>query len=73
MLPVGDYVTASGSEMRVKGKHGGVSIVAFDWLEEGGCVECEPQAYDQDGDLVWDCNYCGGGRAKLFPAPSNVK
>jgi len=51
--------------MTVSGEHGGVSEVSFDWLEEGGCLDCVPDAYDVDGDLVWHCEECGGGWAPL--------
>ena len=41
-------------------------FVQFDWVEEGGCIECE--CYDvYDGDLVWNCEECGCGSAKLEP------
>lgn len=67
-LPRGHYRTAAGSEMWVSGKHGGISKVEFDWLEEGGCIDCEPNAYDDEGILIWTCDECGGGSAELFPA-----
>lgn len=35
-LPNGHYRTKAGSEMWISGKHGGISRVEFDWLEEGG-------------------------------------
>jgi len=54
--------------MVISGKHGGISEVLFDWFEEDACIECQAEAYDQDGYLVWHCDYCGGGRAKLFIA-----
>ena len=69
-LPNGRYRTAAGSEMRVSGNHGGRSEVSFDWLEEGGCLDCQASAYDRDGMLVWECDECGGGSAELFPAPA---
>lgn len=68
MLPPGKYKTKSGSEMVISGKHGGISRVDFDWLEEGGCLDCVPEPYDVDGMLVWSCDYCGGGAAKWEPA-----
>ena len=67
-LPNGHYRTAAGSEMWVSGAHGGRSRVEFDWYEENNaCIECVPSAYDSEGDLVWTCDECGGGRAKLMP------
>jgi len=66
-LKNGTYRTAAGSEMRVSGLRSGVSAVNFDWVEEGACVDCQPNVYDDDGYLVWDCDDCGGGKAKLEP------
>lgn len=52
--------------MVISGKHGGVSRVEFDWLEEAGaCIDCVPEAYDDAGYLVWHCDYHESGRAKL--------
>lgn len=34
MLPNGHYKTEHGSEMWISGKHGGISRVEFDWLDE---------------------------------------
>jgi hypothetical protein len=64
-LPIGAYRTQAGSRLVVSGKHGGVRHVDFDWLEEGGCLDCTVQPYEDDGYLVWDCEQCGGGRALL--------
>lgn len=38
--------------------------ITFDWLEEGGCIDCEPEVID--GMLVWHCEHCGGGSAELY-------
>ena len=65
MLPVGRYKTAAGSTMTISGKHGGLNAVVFDWFEENACFECAVKPHDVDGDLVWVCEHCGGGRAKL--------
>jgi hypothetical protein len=65
MLPVGKYRTKGGSTMEVSGKHGGISRVEFDWLEEDACDSCTPEAYDDEGFLSWHCHRCCGGRAKL--------
>lgn len=66
MLPPGKYKTQAGSTMEITGKHGGISIVEFDWLEEGGCIDCVPEPYDDEGCLVWSCEECGGGCAQLM-------
>ena len=67
-LPNGHYRTAAGSEMWISGENGGRSAVAFDWLEEGACPECEVDPYDFDGMLLWHCEECNGGSAQLYPA-----
>ncbi|MAO64284.1 MAG: hypothetical protein CL666_04735 [Balneola sp.] len=69
----GVYETENGSTVEIFGKHSGGSSVSFDWLEENGCLDCEPQAYPEKYDendvrLVWNCDYCGGGSAKLHKA-----
>jgi hypothetical protein len=65
LLTDGHYKTRHGSEMWVKG---GRSKVAFDWLEErNACCDCSPEPYAEDGSLVWHCDVCGGGKAKLYP------
>lgn len=65
-LANGHYRTEAGSEMRISGQYGGISEVLFDWAEEpDACPECEVDVYESDGDLVWHCDCCGGGRAKL--------
>lgn len=66
MLKPGVYKTKRGSTMTISGRSGGVNQVYFDWVEEpNSCVECRPEEYDDNGYLVWGCNYCGGGKAKL--------
>ena len=71
MLKNGKYCTKNGSTMTISGQYGGRSVVEFDWLEEGGCCDCQAEPYEVDGDLVWHCDYCGVGRAELraFPEP----
>jgi len=69
-LSNGVYETANGSWVEIFGRYGGGSRVSFDWLEEGGCIDCDPQAYPEeygrnDARLVWLCEHCGGGSAKL--------
>lgn len=66
MLKNGKYKTLAGSTMTITGRHGGISTVNFDWLEEpGACCDCEPDPYDDNGFLTWHCEYCGNGRSKL--------
>ena len=65
MLPDGDYKTEHGSIMKIS-RNGGRSEVEFDWLEEeNACCDCTVSAYEHDGYMVWSCEYCGGGQAKL--------
>ena len=69
-LPPGKYRTSAGSTMTISGKHGGISAVDFDWLEEdGACLDCRPNAYDDEGYLTWTCDYHEAGRAKLEKIP----
>ena len=76
-LPVGKYRTKAGSTMEVSSKHGGISEVSFDWVEEeNACIDCQAEPYDDDGYLVWHCQNTGEyGRAKLEriddPTPSD--
>lgn len=65
-LPNGKYRTERGSLMEISGQHGGISRVEFDWLEEDACADCRVDAYPIHDYMVWDCEACGGGRAKLF-------
>lgn len=62
----GFYITKAGSTLKLSA-NGGRSEVSFDWLEElTACCDCVPNAYpDSDGYLVWHCEVCGGGKAKL--------
>lgn len=68
----GTYKTKAGSIVRISGKYSGITEVDFDWLEEEACIECQPDPYPEwDGNnlvLTWHCEYCGGGKAVLFPA-----
>ena len=65
MLPNGKYKTKNGSIMTISGKYGGKAEISFDWLEENTCCDCHPEPYDDEGYLVWRCDVCGGGKAKL--------
>ena len=67
-LSNGHYRTAAGSKMRISGEFKGISEVSFDWVEEGGCLDCVVEVYEQEGWLVWHCTECGGGKAELKPA-----
>lgn len=72
-LPNGEYRTPAGSQVIISGKNGGIVRVDFDWLEEpNACCDCVVRTYEEDGQLVWDCNYCGGGSADLLPMPANA-
>jgi hypothetical protein len=54
--------------MVISGKHGGISEVELDWLEEdGACLDCVPNAYDDEGCLTWNCELHDSGRALLMP------
>jgi hypothetical protein len=66
MLPPGKYRTEAGSTMTISGKHGGISEVELDWLDEdGACIDCDVIAYDDQGYLTWTCDFHEPGRAKL--------
>lgn len=70
-LPNGKYKTEAGSIVVISGKHNGKARVDFDWLEEGGCIDCVPEPYpeefgENDFRLIWFCDYCGGGNTKLI-------
>lgn len=66
-LQNGHYQTTNGSEMWITGDSGGRSRVGFDWFDEpGACCDCKPEPYHEDGYLVWNCEICGGGKAKLI-------
>lgn len=72
-LPNGKYITVAGSTLEISGKYGGKAKVEFDWLEEGACIDCQCEPYPEEFDndnwrLIWYCEYCNGGNAKLQPA-----
>lgn len=71
-LPNGHYITANGSEMWISGEHSGVSKVDWDRLAEGACWECQIDPYEDDGQMHWYCEDCGGGRADLIPVTDNA-
>ena len=64
----GHYRTPAGSRLTVSGEHSGIFTVDFDWVEENCCVDCVPDPVPDNGDLVWHCERCLGGRAKWGPA-----
>ena len=62
------FRTAAGSTVEISGRHGGISEIAFDWFEEGACIEAHPvcETTDpQDAWLYWHCECCGDGQTKL--------
>lgn len=59
----GRYRTPCGSYVEVSGKHSGTYRIAFDWVEENACIECNPYVHDRE--LHWECEVCGGGWAPL--------
>jgi len=61
----GIYRTAAGSTIRVSGKHGGEISIDFEWLDEGGCIECAPYFEPSELLFVWSCEWCGGGSADV--------
>ena len=70
MLTPGTYITKYGSEVTIRDK-GGV-IINFDWFEErGACDDCKPEVDSDDELLIWECEYCDGGSAKLEPCKPN--
>ena len=71
-LPNGLYHTKTGSTVEISGKHGGISTVNFDWLEEPhACDSCHVDPYPEwDVDrwiLTWGCDVCDGGFAEIYP------
>jgi hypothetical protein len=56
------FRTKQGSSVTIDG---GQVRIAFDWFEEGACIECEPEAEPVEDYLIWRCDYCGGGSAEL--------
>ena len=71
MLAKGKYKTKNGSIMTISGQYGGISRVDFNWFDEdNACCDCQPEAYDDEGYLVWYCGICGGGKAKLVEIKS---
>ena len=60
------YTTPNGSTAEISGEYGGKASIDFDWFEEpDACGDCQVESYPEDGYLVWHCNRCGGGKAKL--------
>lgn len=68
-LTNGEYRTAAGSAVEITGNRTNITL---DWFEEDhACLECVPQGV-ADGFLVWSCDRCGGGRAKLEPVEMKI-
>ena len=71
-LPNGIYKTANGSTVKISGKHSGIVEIEFDRYSEDACDYCQVQKYpelfaENDWRLVWYCEKCRGGNAKLIP------
>ena len=69
-MQTGIYKTENGSTVKISGNHSGIAEVDFDWFEEEACADCKCEAYPQwfgpfDWRLVWYCDQCGGGNARL--------
>ena len=65
------YRTERGSRVEISGKHRGISVIDFDWFEEGACIEAHPTSEvsnPSDAWLYWHCECCGCGQAKLMAA-----
>lgn len=63
------YRTEAGSTVEVGGDHRGVFTIAFDWLEEGACIEARGSATVDLLDeprLSWRWECCGERSAPLF-------
>ena len=64
-LSDGNYETEHGSTVKLS-KNGGVTLCEFDWFEEpNACDECVVNPYPEEEFLVWRCDKCEGGSAKL--------
>jgi hypothetical protein len=59
-----NYRTERGSRVEISGKHRGISVIDFDWFEEGACFEARPVA--EVNYLFWSCDCCGSGQAPLI-------
>lgn len=58
------YITDHGSEVTVYDN--GRIVINLDWFEEPeACIECTPEADLIDKWLIFSCNECNGGSAKL--------
>lgn len=72
------YRTERGSTVEISGKHRGISVIDFDWVEEGACVAAKRSAVADCSDptdawLFWQCECCGNGQAKLEPVTEGVE
>jgi hypothetical protein len=64
-----NYRTARGSRVEISGAHRGISVINWDWFEEGACIEARPVAEVNSRDdphLFWSCDCCGAGQAPLI-------
>ena len=66
------YRTDAGSRVEISGAHRGISVIEWDWFEEGACPEARPVADVSDRAepiLIWSCECCGAGHARLKRLP----
>jgi hypothetical protein len=66
------YRTERGSRVEISGKHRGISVIDFDWFEEGACFEAKrnvvAEVYSRRDEpyLFWSCDCCEPGQAPLI-------
>lgn len=63
----GHFRTEAGSSVEVSGKHHGIYVIWFDWLEEGACIEAIPSIDDCGARLGWQCECHGYFDTPLTP------
>jgi len=61
----GKYKTEKGSTVTIIGKYSERTIIEFDWFEEEACSDCYVIRRTDGKELIWVCDLCGGGSAKL--------
>jgi len=64
------FTSENGSTVEVSGTHQGIFTIDYDWFEECGCPEAEP---DFNGDManpeiIAYCDCHDPHRVKLFPS-----
>ena len=68
-MPAEHYRTAAGSRVEISGVHRGISMIDWDWFEEGACRGARPAADVSDRAdpmLCWYCDCCQPGQARLY-------